>query len=393
MKPVRLPVVLIALTAGLLWGAVGSARAGEPATEPYQGEVVCLPERPHRPRGGDCLFAGPAAYQAELASAGIRLPLRPLPARPPDASLSYVPYLYGRVVARNAPVYGSLKDARKGNRRAAVRRLEVGPRQLTYVSYQDQVVEDGKRFYMVSPGNWMTANEVSRIAPANFQGLEFFATPENDFGWVLGTVESRRAPGGAQDFTGRLYYRYQVVQVYDSREVEGRLWYLIAPGQWIEARYIGRVAVNTTPPEGVSNGRWIEVNLYEQTLSVYEDGQLRFATLVSTGVEPYWTRPGLFQIYSRLETENMRGVFEADRSDYYYLEDVPWTMYFDEARALHGTYWHNKFGYEQSHGCVNLSLGDAHWLFNWAQEGDWVYVWDPSGQTPVDPAVYAAGGA
>jgi lipoprotein-anchoring transpeptidase ErfK/SrfK len=89
----------------------------------------------------------------------------------------------------------------------------------------------------------------------------------------------------------------------------------------------------------------------------------------------------------------MRGAFTADRSDYYYLEDVPWTMYFDQARALHGAYWHNGFGVATSRGCVNLSPGDAQWLFHWAEEGDWVYVWDPSGETPTDPALYGAGGA
>ena len=75
-------------------------------------------------------------------------------------------------------------------------------------------------------------------------------------------------------------------------------------------------------------------------------------------------------------------------TDFYYLDNVPWTMYFDKARALHGAYWRTRFGYPQSHGCVNLSVGDAHWLYNWANEGDWVYVHDPSGLTPTDPALY-----
>lgn len=30
---------------------------------------------------------------------------------------------------------------------------------------------------------------------------------------------------------------------------------------------------------------------------------------------------------------------------------------------------------------------------NWAEEGGWVYVHDPSGKTPTDPAVYGEGGA
>lgn len=145
--------------------------------------------------------------------------------------------------------------------------------------------------------------------------------------------------------------------------------------------------------DGVTNGRWIDVNLAEQTLAVYDNHQLVFATIVSTGLAPFWTRPGLFPIYKKKALENMSGSFEADRSDYYYLENVPWTMYFDKARALHGTYWHTYFGYPQSHGCVNLSAGDSHWLFNWAKEGDWVYVHDPSGATPTDPAKYGEGGA
>jgi len=85
--------------------------------------------------------------------------------------------------------------------------------------------------------------------------------------------------------------------------------------------------------------------------------------------------------------------FEADRSDYYYLESVPWTMYYDQARALHGAYWRTRYGFPQSHGCVNISPGDSHWLFNWAREGDCVHVWDPSGKTPTDPKFYSDGGA
>ena len=162
-------------------------------------------------------------------------------------------------------------------------------------------------------------------------------------------------------------------------------WNMIGVNQWVEARKVAVVTPNTTPPEGVTTGRWIDVNLAEQTLAVYDKYQLVFATVIASGLEPYWTRPGLFQIYQKKEIETMRN---NDPTDFYYLDNVPWTMYFDKARALHGAYWRTRFGYPQSHGCVNLSVGDAHWLFIWAQEGDWVYVHDPSGLTPTDPALY-----
>ncbi len=174
--------------------------------------------------------------------------------------------------------------------------------------------------------------------------------------------------------------------------VGNELWYMIGPDDWIPQKYVAKVIPNPIPPKGVNNQRWIDINLDEQTLAVYDNRQLVFATIIASGSDPFWTRPGLFQIYNKLETTPMTGSFEADRSDAYYLEDVPWTMYFDEARALHGAYWRAKMGYPQSHGCVNLAVGDARWLFEWAQNGDWVFVWDPSGETPTDPSLYGAGG-
>jgi hypothetical protein len=190
-----------------------------------------------------------------------------------------------------------------------------------------------------------------------------------------------------------LLQNHDLVWIYGTAEANGMEWYQLGPDEWVPDNVIARVIPNTTPPEGVTGGRWIEVNLYEQTISVYDNYQLVFATLIASGLEPLWTRPGLFQIYQKFESTPMRGSFEADLSDAYYLEDVPWTMYFDEARALHGAYWRANLGFPQSHGCVNMSIGDARWLFDWANEGDFVYVWDPSGKTPTNPEAYGEGGA
>jgi lipoprotein-anchoring transpeptidase ErfK/SrfK len=50
----------------------------------------------------------------------------------------------------------------------------------------------------------------------------------------------------------------------------------------------------------------------------------------------------------------------------YSIEDVPFVMYFEGSYALHGAFWHNNFGHQQSHGCVNLAPLDAKRLFFWA---------------------------
>jgi len=247
---------------------------------------------------------------------------------------------------------------------------------------------------MIEPGMWIRGGSTTgRVAAPSYVGMQFAGTPSRQFGWVIFQTESYKEPGSSSALSRHTLQKYDPIQVYQTTEVNGVAWYLIAPGEWVDSSFTALVYPTTEAPAGVSSGRWIEVNLYEQTIAIYQDNRLIFATLTSTGIAGWWTQPGLFQVNEKLDTTPMSGSFEANYADYYYIEDVPWTMYFDQARALHGAYWHNLFGYEQSHGCVNLSPGDARWLFYWANVGDYVYVWDPSGQTPTDPAVYTAGGA
>jgi len=370
---------------------VGEARAVHNLdTMPSAGsDALCLPSMELLP-SGDCLHLGPAHYLSSLAEIGITFPPRPLPAARPDPRLASVPYRYAQVVKGNAPVFNSLESAVQGE--PVLYQIEAG---FDFVTYIDQAEVNGKRYFMIAPGIWMRGSDLSRLsATSSFQGLVFRETPKNAFGWMRNQAEVKRTQGyEPKDYTGAILNRYDLVQVYKVERVGDMDWYLIGPDQWVEGRQVGRVLPNPAPPEGVKNARWIEVNLAEQTLSVYDQGRLVFATLVATGREGSWTRPGLFQIYKKVKAETMRGTTEADRSDFYYLEDVPWTMYFDQARALHGTFWHNRFGWPQSRGCVNLSPGDANWLFQWAVDGDWVYIWDPTGQTPTDPSYYGSGGA
>ncbi len=104
--------------------------------------------------------------------------------------------------------------------------------------------------------------------------------------------------------------------------------------------------------------KWIEVSLRQQKLVAYEDGKKVFEALVSTGVASYPTVTGKFRIYLKLLSTDMSGPG-------YYLRNVPYVMFFYRGYALHGTYWHNNFGRPMSHGCVNLSVEDARWLFEW----------------------------
>ena len=350
------------------------------------GSVVCPPSL-YNGVPSDCLPLGPSEYLSQSASQGLPYPIVPLPAWSPDRSLSDLPYLYYKVTEEGSSLYSSLEDA-TGNQPSKV----LYPSNHLYVSYLGEAMETSQgSFYQLRSGYWVhITTKGGRLARFNppFQGLLFSSTPHNSFGWVLGEVQSRTAPGLNSPESGITHYRFQVVQIYATQEADNLTWDLVGPGEWIDAHQIARLDPNPVAPEGVNGDRWISVNLFEQTLTVYEKNHLAFATLVSTGIDRFWTRPGLFHIQIKKDTETMSNSLQ---DDFYYLEDVPWTMYFDEARALHGAYWHNRFGYPQSHGCVNLSPGDAHWLYNWASEGDFVYVFDPSGKTPTDPALFGTG--
>ncbi len=264
------------------------------------------------------------------------------------------------------------------------------PGETLYVTYKGLNYFEGNTFVQNERNEWIRASPTNY---STFQGLLFQKTPPTRFGWIIDAVNPTRTPSINAPAANETYNRETVVQVYDEVEAEGTTWYMIGLDKWVNRTKIRVVTPATQAPDGVENGRWIAIDLHQQILSVYEDNQLVFATLIATGYEPYYTQPGLFQIREKKELETMTGAFATGKVDYYHLENVPWTMYYDGPRALHGAYWRAMFGYEQSHGCVNLSIGDSHWLYNWAEVGDWVHVVDPSGNTPTDPEFYKGSAA
>jgi len=333
-----------------------------------------------------CPPTGPGGQLVEMTKAG-SYPPKPLHLERLDPNLSYLPYSYRRVSDKGAKLYGSVEDALKES--GAINEIESG---FVYVSWIECFEEQGKAIYMVAPGVYMRGGDsCGEIGLPDFRGLAFSRTPDHPFGWIVSTVEPSRTPGYNEPKTGKTRYRPELVQIYETQEVEGVSWYRIGPDEWVADNLLAIVTPNPERPEGIPADQWIDINLYEQTVSVYDQGEMVFATMASTGLPGWWTQPGVFQVETRLEVTDMTGAFEADRSDYYLLEDVPWVLYYDGARAMHGAYWHNGYGLPRSHGCVNLSPADARWLFNFAQEGTWVHVWDPSGKTPTDADSYGSG--
>ena len=126
-------------------------------------------------------------------------------------------------------------------------------------------------------------------------------------------------------------------------------------------------------PRSSGGTKLIIVNLSDQWLYVYEGQNQVYDAPISTGRDGMETPTGTFSIYAKLKVQTMDGVTDGEK---WVVPNVPNVMYINGGVALHGTYWHNRFGTgaRLSHGCVNLPLRAAGWLYDWAPIGTTVRV-------------------
>ena len=137
------------------------------------------------------------------------------------------------------------------------------------------------------------------------------------------------------------------------------------------AAQVAPVDAAVPAPVEVVAAKRIVVSLSQQYLWAYEGDVPVMESYVSTGKAGFETPLGTFFVGTKLETERMAGTLGGETYD---LPDVPDVMYFTGlGHALHGAYWHDNFGAPMSHGCINLPL----WV------ADWLYYWTPVG-TPVE---------
>lgn len=121
-------------------------------------------------------------------------------------------------------------------------------------------------------------------------------------------------------------------------------------------------------PESTPTSRpapWVEVDLSDQILVFHGDEIREF--IVSTGRPETPTIEGTYNVYFLFESCDMSGPG-------YYTKGVPNCMYYDRGYALHAATWHNNFGHPMSHGCVNLRVGDAKWVYEHIKIGTKVWI-------------------
>jgi len=364
----RLLFIALASLALLALGSrpAAAASAQDPGTPKHvaRARYVCVPTVVWQDRAL-CPSHGPGTTEYRIAS--IRLPetLPELPAHelPVDEDDDLLPHAYAHVNTLPLNVYHHPIEAAQGLPPA--RTMLSGD---WWVSVEELVEFEGQRWYRINADEFVPADALGFASPSRFQGVYLQEQPQHPFAWINRWTEPSVVPQGPINGSVPALQRYQTVTLFaEERRGNGEIWYLVGHDQWVEQSNVSRVDVDPPHPEIGPGDKWIEIDLFEQTIAAYEGARMVYATMISSGRTATATPTGLYRVHYKLREGKMSNPDVEDGSPaWYYIEDVPWTLYFHGGYSIHAAFWHDAFGFLRSHGCVNLAPRDAEWFFNWS---------------------------
>lgn len=156
------------------------------------------------------------------------------------------------------------------------------------------------------------------------------------------------------------------------------IYYLIKEDRWGDRYYVDAThmriidddELQPVSPEIPESEKKIKVYLDEQIMVAYEKDAPVFMTPIASGllagdINVTTPRGSYFINYKRPSRHMVHSErFGANDAE---LFGVPWVSYFtDTGIAFHGTFWHNDFTKPKSHGCINLPIPAAKWIYLWS---------------------------
>ncbi|MDX1993346.1 MAG: L,D-transpeptidase [bacterium] len=254
---------------------------------------------------------------------------------------------------RHIPVEVPIYDAPNGTR------IATRPASDYWVSVERTV----EGWAEINDGEWVPWGLFQRAPVSRLSGILLNAEAAYPVGWLRAITLVSSAPGLDPDPTqAAALDRYRVVNIFAQTTVDGAEWVQVGVEQWVPAANVA-VVRPVARPTAVDSERWVGVDLAQQVLIAYEGERAVFAALISSGMAELPTHPGIFRVFHRQRVQTL-GWGSPGELYSYTVEDVPHILYFNGDQGLHAAYWHDDFGTPRSHGCVNLSLTDAAWVYD-----------------------------
>ena len=229
----------------------------------------------------------------------------------------------------------------------------------------------GRRYGVTSDLTLIPIDRLRPIQGSSFHGVEIGKEIELPFAFV----RALDAKYWTYDKQARKFreaeaaeYRSAVHLTGKQQFFHGRLHFEVDGGKWLSDQDASRIDPAKRMPAWGKNGeKWLDINITKQTLVAYDGEKPVYATLISSGEaglgDPEHTtatKRGIFRIHTKHLTTTMAS---DEVGEEFELRDVPYVQYFEDGYALHGAYWHDRFGVPKSHGCINLAPEDARRLF------------------------------
>lgn len=154
-----------------------------------------------------------------------------------------------------------------------------------------------------------------------------------------------------------------------GKDVSGRFQYTTQQATWDEKRIAAGAELLAYP--AADGEKWIDVDLGAHTITAYVGAKKVYGPVkMVNGSDEKPTAVGTFAVYLKYTQQTMRGS-NADGTRYE-TPDVPWVSYWHRGFAFHGAPWRSSFGYagdRGSHGCINLPVPVAKWVYDFATVG------------------------
>jgi len=275
---------------------------------------------------------------------------------------SSVPYRYARVMVEEGtflPMWSSFESLRAHD--SAERELGRGD---TIAITSSLEFFEGQSYYVTVDGKVVPVKGTTPVKTfSEWQGIEIDPSLHLPFGWVTPTKATvYDAPKGKK--VDELVQRTRVDVLEEVANGNTR-WLRIAEGRYLKADQVNEVRKIERPLGTGDHEQWIDIDLGEQVVVAYRQGEPVFATLTSSGREPNHTPRGNYPVWGKATAITMKSQEYDDKP--YYVNRVPWVLFFQAHNALHAAYWHDRFGVPKSHGCANLSPRDAQYMFDWLE--------------------------